>query len=88
MTDTVKQAVRRIERMELYYNALCLAAQNCPELLQEDSLVSCMLAELTDYYHSGQWLKDYTLDEQGLLPPALKRGVLSQEGVFNLLDRI
>ena len=85
---SVTQAVKRIERMEFYFDALMLASENCPDLLAEDLLVKGMLEELTAYYEGGQWMKDYTLDEQGLLPPKLKRGVLSQDGVFNLLARI
>lgn len=41
--------------------------------------------ELTDYYFGGQWLLDYQADERGELPPELKRGVLSEDGVWNLL---
>ena len=40
---------------------------------------------LIDYYESGQWLKDYEADERGDLPRDLKRGVLSQDGLWNLL---
>ena len=40
---------------------------------------------LVDYYESGQWLKDYEADERGELPRNLKRGVLSQDGLWNLL---
>ena len=40
---------------------------------------------LLDYYESGQWLKDYEADERGDLPRDLKRGVLSQDGLWNLL---
>lgn len=40
---------------------------------------------LEDYYTSGQWLKDYEADEQGLLPYDLKRGVLSQDALYELL---
>jgi hypothetical protein len=47
-----------------------------------------MLHTLIDYYEHGQWLADYTLDEQGLLSPTLKRGVLSQDGVYNLLEEL
>ena len=46
------------------------------------------LGELVRYYESGQWLRDYELDEQGLLPPNLKRGVLSQDGVYDLLENL
>ena len=40
---------------------------------------------LEDYYTSGQWLKDYEADEQGLLPDDLKRGVLSQDALYDIL---
>ena len=42
---------------------------------------------LIDYYESGQWLKDYEADERGELPRNLKRGVLSQDGLWELLSK-
>ena len=44
-----------------------------------------MLKILEEYYTSGQWLKDYEADEQGLLPDSIKRGVLSQDALYDLL---
>lgn len=44
-----------------------------------------MLKILEEYYTSGQWLKDYEADEQGLLPDDLKRGVLSQDALYDIL---
>ena len=41
--------------------------------------------ELIAYYESGQWLRDYEADERGELPRDLKRGVLSQDGLWDLL---
>ena len=46
------------------------------------------LAELDAYYTSGEWLEDYEADERGELPPGLKRGVLSQDGLYDLLERM
>ena len=43
-----------------------------------------MLA-LMAYYDSGQWRQDYEADEAGVFPPELKRGVLSQDGLWNLI---
>lgn len=43
---------------------------------------------LTAYMDSGQWLKDYAADERGEWPADLKRGVLSQDGLYNLLTEI
>lgn len=45
------------------------------------------LKELEDYYTSQEWKEDYAADEAGLLPESLKRGVLSQDGINDLLDR-
>ena len=44
------------------------------------------LRELEAYYTSPEWKEDYAADECGLLPPELKRGVLSQDGIHDLLD--
>ena len=41
---------------------------------------------LEEYYTSGQWREDYEADENGELPPDLKRGVLSQDGLYDLLE--
>ena len=43
---------------------------------------------LEEYYTAGDWRKNYEADEAGLLLPDLKRGVLSQDGVYNLLERL
>ena len=44
--------------------------------------------ELMDYYFGGQWLLDYEADGRGELPPELKRGVLSEDGVWNLIAEL
>ncbi|MBQ1983626.1 MAG: DUF4298 domain-containing protein, partial [Spirochaetaceae bacterium] len=43
---------------------------------------------LISYYENGMWLKDYQLDEQNLLPKTLKRGILSQDGIYNFLCEV
>ena len=45
------------------------------------------LRELEAYYTSPEWQEDYAADEAGLLPEGLKRGVLSQDGISDLMDR-
>ncbi len=41
---------------------------------------------LMEYYDSDLWKKDFADDEEGLLPKDLKRGVLSEDGIYNLLE--
>jgi len=43
---------------------------------------------LKEYMDSGLWLSDYEADERGELPSDLKRGVLSQDGLYELLQNI
>ena len=40
---------------------------------------------LSEYYNSNHWKQDFADDESGFLPKDLKRGVLSEDGIWNLL---
>lgn len=42
--------------------------------------------ELNAYYGSDEWKQDLADDEAGLLPREMKRGVLSEDGIWNLLE--
>ncbi len=80
---SLEAAVLRIMEMEERFQRLTDALERGEDLKQNPDP-----AILADYYESGLWLSDYTLDEQGLLPRDLKRGVLSQDGLWNLLAEI
>ena len=54
-------------------------ATNYQKTIKED------IAELNKYYSSELWKQDFAADEAGILPPDLKRGVLSEDGIWNLL---
>ena len=67
----------RIERVEKYERLFDEAAStHAPKIL----------ALLGTYYTSGEWREDYEADERGELPPDLKRGVLSQDALYDLLE--
>jgi len=46
------------------------------------------IAALDAYYGSEEWKKDFADDEAGRLPADLKRGVLSEDGIWNLLSDV
>ena len=46
-----------------------------------------LIQELETYYRSDEWKQDFADDEAGRLPKPLKRGVLSEDGIYNLLER-
>ena len=68
----------RIERVERY-ERLFDEATACPD--------GEKLRLLEAYYTSGEWREDYEADERGEFPPDLKRGVLSQDALYDLLER-
>ena len=76
----------RIRMMERYFDMLQEIAITDPNALREGGSSAQKLKILAQYYESGQWLRDYELDEQGLLPQNLKRGVLSQDALYAFLD--
>ena len=84
----VQQATERIRQMEQYLDVLQKAVDDNPSVILEDASLKALLEHLRQYYESGQWLRDYTLDEQGLLPQNLKRGVLAQDTLFDFFDRV
>lgn len=45
------------------------------------------IQELEAYYASQQWREDFALDEDGKFPKGLKRGVLSEYGIYIMLER-
>ena len=59
--------------------------------MEEDLTVLKKLKEdlttLEEYYTGKNWKKDYEADEAGKLPADLKRGVLSEDGIYDLLER-
>ena len=73
--------MERVRHMERCFDVLReMAAEN------PDKIDRRLLDALLEYYEGGQWQKDYALDEQGLFPADLKRGVLSEDGVYNFLE--
>ena len=45
------------------------------------------IQELEAYYTSQQWKDDFAMDKEGKFPKRLKRGVLSEDGIYNMLER-
>lgn len=83
--EPMETRIARIMQMEQLFDTLLLHE---PDSIRTDPNLRQMLKDLIGYYEGGQWLEDYLSDEWGALPAGLKRGVLSQDGVYNLLFRL
>lgn len=77
-------AETRVAFFEKIFDELSAAIQAEDSI--SDELQGKMLL-LEHYYTSGEWRADYEADEAGLFPADLKRGVLSQDGVYDLLEQ-
>ena len=77
--------IERIEKMEQYLDESEKAVHALSEALEQYEAIQSSLKKLSDYYGSTLWMKDYEDDEAGKLPEDLKRGVLSEDAVYDLL---
>ena len=85
MEKDLNAIVERVERMERLYDEWRAVVASTGDVLDMYSSVRERAGELLEYYDGGLWQKDFETDEAGLLPASLKRGVLSEDGVWNLL---
>ena len=76
--------IERITRMEQHLDAAAEAVAQLHAALDRYASAREHLRILADYY-DGAWRKDYEADEAGKLPDGLKRGVLSQDALYDLL---
>ena len=72
--------------MEQLFDFVWEAIKERPLSLEKYEEVKKAIASLSGYYDSEEWRRDYEADEAGLLPKDLKRGVLSEDGIWNLLS--
>ncbi|MCR4890416.1 MAG: DUF4298 domain-containing protein [Ruminococcus sp.] len=78
-------ALERIMDMECRFDRVQSALSELQKSVEAYSDVLDDIAGLDDYY-SGDWRSDFSADENGELPAGLKRGVLSEDGLWNFFE--
>ena len=82
--------MKRLDRITYYEQILDraeAAAKQMEDALDAWDAVRDELTELEKYYTSREWKADFDADAAGKLPPELKRGVLSEDGIDSVLER-
>ena len=79
------EQITRIMHMEQILDEVTEVIASLSESLEQYELIQDRLQELSAYYGSTQWRADFDDDHAGRLPRDLKRGVLSEDAVYNLL---
>ena len=82
--------MNREERITLYeqmFDTVNAVLSNIESDLKQLDACEVLVKGLEAYYTSEEWMSDFEADEAGELPADLKRGVLSEDGIYDLLER-
>ena len=82
------EQINRIQQMERCLDRASQAVMRLSAALDEYAEAQDALRQLSDYYGSDLWKHDFASDSAGFLPTDLKRGVLSEDAVWNLLEDV
>lgn len=80
------EQIERIKQMELRMEHAAKAVMELSVALDNYEAAQEALTALSEYYDGEAWKQDYADDEAGRLPADLKRGVLSEDGIWNILS--
>ena len=78
--------IDRITHMEGLLDKSVEVIARLEQAIEDFDAIQPDIAELEAYYTSPQWRKDFEADEAGKLPKNLKRGVLSEDAIWNVLE--
>ena len=83
-----KTRIARLRKMEDDFNLVREVIDALQDAVEDYDAVQRRIKRLTEYQESGEWLKDFEADERGEFPKDMPRGVLSEDGLDNLLSDI
>ena len=78
--------IEHILYMENLLNYIMEARKEQHANQEKSAKIQKTIRILADYYSSKEWKQDFADDEAGLLPKDFKRGVLSEDGIWNILE--
>ena len=78
--------IERIKRYENMMNEVKEALQKADAAIEAYKQVRPKIRKLERYYTGSMWKKDFIASENGELPEDLLCGVLSEDGINDVLD--
>lgn len=80
------EQIERIKSMEEHLNKATAAVKALNDALDLYTEAMESIEIIDDYLASDEWEQDFTDSEAGNLPKDLKCGVLSEDGIWNVVD--
>lgn len=85
MSKARAEQIDRIKEMESYLDDVSEAIKTLSDALTDYLGIREKYYKLEEYYESEQWMEDFEADEAGKIPKRIKRGVLAEDTLFDLL---
>jgi hypothetical protein len=80
--------IERIQEMEQHLDKAQAAIKSLELAIEQYVNAQESIEKLKTYLSSKEWKKDFRDSEAGKLPDGLKCGVLSEDGIWNMLDDV
>ena len=77
--------IKRIEALEALLNETGDAVEALANALEDYAAVQAKIQRLSKYYGSDSWHADRDADAEGRLPEDLRRGVLSEDLIYDVI---
>ena len=77
----------RIIQMEEIYERIQQKANALEQAISEYEELQSEIEKLEVYYTSQDWKNDFAMEERGEIPQGMQRGILSEDGIYNLLEQ-
>ena len=84
--EATMEQIKRIKKMEERLNRSSQVVGRLSSALDDYIETLEDIRALESYYGCEEWKKDFADEEANRLPKDLKRGVLSEDGIWNLLE--
>lgn len=78
---------KHISEMEKIFDKVLQTQSAFEKAIEEYRELQPEIGKLEAYYSGKQWKDDHAMDERGESPADVKRGVLSEDGIYNMLER-
>ncbi|MDO4637251.1 MAG: DUF4298 domain-containing protein [Lautropia sp.] len=76
-------ALARIQRLEALYNEWAELLPGLQLAQQQWQQARERLQVLRQYYFEGEWRSDFAADEAGRIPDGVRRGILTEDTLYN-----
>ncbi len=81
----MENQMERVARMEEIYDRCCGAVEALLLAARQYQEAEASLRELEKYYTGPAWMEDFDAERADFFPKDMKRGILTEDAIYDLL---